>query len=70
MAARPKLIADRTEHRTEPGGMSQALEPLQVPLALPDRLLRVLDAGVLAPFAEMAGITAALVAARSSSADR
>jgi hypothetical protein len=29
MAAEPKLVADRTEHRTETRRVPQALEPLQ-----------------------------------------
>jgi hypothetical protein len=53
MAAGPKLVADRTEHRTEARSVPQALEPLQTSLTLPDELVRVLDAIVLAPAAAM-----------------
>jgi hypothetical protein len=53
MSAWPKLIADRTEHRTEARRVPQTLEPLQTSLTLADRLVRVLDAIVLAPAAEM-----------------
>src|SRR6266851_2679577 len=53
MAAGPKLVADRTEHGTEARGVPQALEPSQTSLTLADGLVRVLDAVVLAPAAEM-----------------
>ena len=53
MAARPKLVADRTEHGTEARRVPQALEPLQTWLTPADGLVRVLDAVVLAPPAEM-----------------
>ena len=53
MAAGPKLVADRTEHGTEARRVPQALEPLQTSLTLADGLVRVLDAVVLAPAAEM-----------------
>jgi hypothetical protein len=53
MAAGPKLVADRTEHRTEARRVPQALEPLQTSLTPADGLVRVLDAVVLAPAAEM-----------------
>jgi hypothetical protein len=51
--ARPKLVADRTKHRTETRGVPQALEPVQTSLTLAHGLVRVLDAIVLAPAAEM-----------------
>jgi hypothetical protein len=51
MAARPKLVADRTEHGTETRGVPQALEPLEAALPLANGLVRVLDAVVLAPHA-------------------
>ncbi len=53
MAAGPKLVADSTEHGTEARGVPQALESLQTSLTLADGLVRVLDAVVLAPAAEM-----------------
>jgi hypothetical protein len=53
MSAWPKLIADRTEHRTEARRVPQTLEPLQTSLTLADGLVRILDAVVLAPAAEM-----------------
>lgn len=53
MAAGPKLVADRTEHRTEARRVPEALEPLQTLLTPPDELMRILDAVVLAPMAEM-----------------
>ena len=40
MAARPKLIADRTKHRTETRGVPQALEPLQTSLTLAHGTIR------------------------------
>ena len=49
MAARSKLVTDRTEHRTEARRVSQALEPLQTSLTPADGLVRVLDAVVLTP---------------------
>ena len=53
MAAGPKLVAERTEHGTEACGVSQALESLQRSLTLADWFVRVLNAVVLAPAAEM-----------------
>ena len=53
MAAGPKRVADRTEHGTEARRVPQALELLQTSLTLADGLVRVLDAVVLAPAAEM-----------------
>src|SRR6516165_1607327 len=53
MAAGPKLVADHTEHRAEAGCVPEALESLQTVLAPPDGLMRILDAVVLAPAAEM-----------------
>lgn len=53
MAPGPKLVADRTEHGTEARRVLQALEPLQPSLTLADGLVRVLDAVVLAPAAEI-----------------
>src|SRR5262245_56491909 len=53
MAARPKLVADRTEDGTEARRVPQALEPLQPALPLANGLVRVLDPVVLAPAAEM-----------------
>src|SRR6266849_361896 len=53
MATGPKLVADHTEHGTEARRVPQALEPLQAALTLADGLVRVLDAVVLAPAAEM-----------------
>jgi hypothetical protein len=53
MAAGPKQVADRTEHRAETRRVLQALEPLETALTLADRLVRVLDAVVLAPAAKM-----------------
>jgi len=53
MATGPKLVADRTEHRTEARRVPEALESLPISLTLPDRLVRVLDAVVLAPAAKM-----------------
>ena len=40
LAARPKLIADRTKHRTETRGVPQALEPLQTSLTLAHGTIR------------------------------
>jgi hypothetical protein len=53
MAAGPKLVADRTEHRTEARRVPQALEPLQTSLTLADGLVRVLDAIVWPAASEM-----------------
>ncbi len=53
MAAGPKLVADCTEHGAEAGCVPEALEPLQAVLTPPDGLMRILDAVVLAPVAEM-----------------
>jgi hypothetical protein len=53
MTAGPKLVADRTEHGAEAGRVPEALEPLQTVLTSPDGLMRILDAVVLAPVAEM-----------------
>ena len=53
MAAGTKLIAHRAEHGTEARRVPEALESLQIALTLPDRLVRVLDAVVLAPAAKM-----------------
>jgi hypothetical protein len=53
MAAGTKLVADRAEHGTEARSVPQALESLQTSLTLPDGLVRVLDAVVLAPAAKM-----------------
>ncbi len=55
MAAGPKLLADRTEHETEARSVPQAFEPLQTALTPTDGLVRVLDAVVLAPAAEVRG---------------
>jgi hypothetical protein len=53
VAARPKLVADCAEHGTKARRMPQALESLQPSLTLPDGLVRVFDAIVLAPAPEM-----------------
>jgi len=53
MSARPKLVAERTEYRTEARRVTQTLKPLQTSLPLADRLVRALGAIVLAPAAEM-----------------
>jgi hypothetical protein len=64
MAARPKLVAYRTEHGTEARRVPQALEPLQTSLTLADGFVRVLDAVVLTPRRwETVGITTAFAAA-------
>src|SRR5438552_3924303 len=72
MAAGPKLVADRTEHGTEACGVPRALESLQTSLTLADGLVRVLDAVVLAPAAEMGDGRHhdGLAPPRSSPADR
>src|SRR5262249_32255819 len=72
MAARPKLVADRTEHGTESRRVSQALEPWQPSLTLANGLVRVLDPVVLAPTAEMGygRHSRRLSPPRSSPADR
>ena len=53
MAAGPKLVADGTEDGTEARSVPQALKPLQRSLTPADGLVRVLDAVVLAPTADM-----------------
>src|SRR5262245_64126803 len=53
MAARPKLVADRTEDGTETRRVPQALEPLEHALAAADWLVRVLDPVVLTLAAKM-----------------
>lgn len=53
VAAGSKLVGDRAEHGTKARSVPQALEPLQTSLTLADRSVRVLDAVVLAPAAEM-----------------
>jgi hypothetical protein len=53
LGGRPKLVAHRAEHGTEARRVPQALESLQTSLTLPDGLVRVLGAVVLAPAAKM-----------------
>ena len=53
MAPGPKLVADHAEHGTEARSVPQALEPLQTSLTLTNGLVRVFDAVVLPPAAEM-----------------
>jgi hypothetical protein len=48
-----KLVADHAEHRAESPRVAPALEPLQYPLASADRLVRALDAVLLASPAQM-----------------
>jgi len=72
IAAGPKLVADRSEHRAEARCMPEALEPLETALSLANSLVRALDALVRAPAARGGQPSAEprLLPSRRSSCDR